>query len=156
MKFFTSSEIAQIIGTSIRQLQYWDDTGLVYPSIMKATGRGTRRLYSELDLLLLKVIKKLLDSGISIQCIRRSISFLQKLLKDSPQVAELVLVSDGHYVYAYKKNDNILGILHKGQQILRLGIGDIVKEAGTQIEHVQNMYNNGIPDKNINLTTTTP
>ena len=154
MKIFTSVEIAKIIGSSVRQLQYWDETGLIYPSIMRATGRGTRRLYSEIDLLLLAIVKRLLDAGMSVQCIRHSITFLQKLLDSRPQLAELVLVSDGSSVYAYHHNDTILGMLHENQQVFRLRLGDLAAEFGDKIGHVYSTYIKNRSDDDISQSAT--
>ena len=150
MKIFTSVEIARIIGSSVRQLQYWDDTGLIYPSIMRAAGKGTRRLYSEVDLLLLTIVKRLLDAGMSVQCIRRSSNFLHKLLRNRSQLAELVLVSDGNSVYAYHHNDNILGLLHESQQVFRLDLGDLVKDIRGRMGHACRTYVENRVGDNIN------
>ena len=51
-------------GITYRQLDYWARTGLLQPSIRAARGSGSQRLYSFRDILVLKVVKKLLDAGV--------------------------------------------------------------------------------------------
>ena len=60
-------------GITYRQLDYWARTGLVEPSVRGATGSGTQRLYGFRDILVLKVVKRLLDTGVSLQQIRVAI-----------------------------------------------------------------------------------
>ena len=57
----------QAVGISYRQLDYWARTSLVVPSIRDASGSGTQRLYSFRDLVVLKVVKRLLDAGVSLR-----------------------------------------------------------------------------------------
>ena len=61
-------------GITYRQLDYWARTGLVEPTVRGATGSGTQRLYSFRDILILKVVKRLLDAGISLQQIRTAVA----------------------------------------------------------------------------------
>ena len=53
-------------GITYRQLDYWARTGLVEPTVRPATGSGTQRLYGFRDILVLRVVKRLLDSGVSL------------------------------------------------------------------------------------------
>ncbi len=95
---YRSSEVAQILGISRRQLQYWAQTDLVGPSIRT---RGGHHRYTFRDLVALKAAKRLIEAGVSVQRIRRSIGALRRML---PQVkhplAELVLVATGDVVLA--------------------------------------------------------
>ena len=70
-------DVTRIVGISYRQLDYWARTGLVRPSIQDAQGSGTQRLYSFQDLALLKLIKRMLDSGVSLQQIRKAMGHAQ-------------------------------------------------------------------------------
>src|SRR5439155_15329070 len=89
-------EVCKVVGISYRQLDYWARTGLVRPSIRDAGGSGTQRLYSFEDLLQLRVVKTLLDTGISLQQIRKAIDYL----KDSERPLQSVtLMSDGARIY---------------------------------------------------------
>ena len=64
-------------GITYRQLDYWARTGLVEPSVRAAHGSGSQRLYGFRDILVLKVVKRLLDSGISLQQIRAAVQHLR-------------------------------------------------------------------------------
>ena len=133
---FTSAETSKITGLSTRRLQYWDKTDLAHPSILKATGQGSRRLYSKQDLFQLRVVKRIIDSGISVQSVRRSLAFLRKLLNGKHSLEDLILVSDGYSIYAYRDDDTILDTLHAGQTILRLALGELLAEIKSQTDHV--------------------
>ena len=63
-------EVCRTIGITYRQLDYWARTGLVTPSIREAGGSGTQRLYSFKDLVQLRVIKKLIDAGVTLQRVK--------------------------------------------------------------------------------------
>src|SRR3981081_4750485 len=74
---FRGPQVCSIVGITYRQLDYWARTGLLRPSISEARGSGTQRRYSYRDLLELKVIKRLLDAGISLPSARRAIVVLR-------------------------------------------------------------------------------
>ena len=69
---FRVPDVVRIVGISYRQLDYWARTGLVRPSVRDAHGSGSQRLYSFQDLALLKLIKRMLDSGVGLQQIRKA------------------------------------------------------------------------------------
>ena len=64
-------------GITYRQLDYWARTGLVEPTVRPASGSGSQRLYGFRDILVLKVVKRLLDTGISLQQIRAAVTHLR-------------------------------------------------------------------------------
>ena len=68
----------QIAGITYRQLDYWARTSLVVPSIRSAAGSGSQRLYSFKDILVLKIVKRLLDTGISLHNIRVAVDHLRQ------------------------------------------------------------------------------
>ena len=78
-------DVCRIVGISYRQLDYWARTGLVTPSIRDAHGSGTQRLYSFQDLVSLKVIKKLLDTGVSLQRVRKAVEHLRSMKRPAPR-----------------------------------------------------------------------
>ena len=84
-------------GITYRQLDYWARTGLVEPSVRPAGGSGTQRLYGFRDILVLKVVKRLLDTGVSLQQIRGAITVLRARGVDD--LAQITLMSDGASVY---------------------------------------------------------
>jgi len=87
----------QVVGITYRQLDYWARTGLVVPSIRSASGSGSQRLYSFKDVLVLKVVKRLLDAGVSLQNIRLAVDHLRA--RGIRDLAGITLLSDGTTVY---------------------------------------------------------
>ena len=75
---FRGPTACQVVGITYRQLDYWARTGLVAPSIRGAAGSGSQRLYSFKDMLVLKVVKRLLDAGVSLQNIRVAVEYLRR------------------------------------------------------------------------------
>ena len=93
-------DVAKIIGISRRQLQYWDETDLVRPESRTPGGHAR---YAFEDLVALKTAKRLIDAGVSVQRIRKSIRALRELLPAVERpLAEVVLVATGDVVLAFK------------------------------------------------------
>jgi DNA-binding transcriptional MerR regulator len=113
-------------GITYRQLDYWARTGLVDPSVRGATGSGTQRLYSFRDILLLKVIKRLLDAGISLQQIRTAVQHLRK--RGTDDLTRVTLMSDGASVYECTSNDEVIDLLQGGQGVFGIAIGGVWRE----------------------------
>ena len=90
-------------GITYRQLDYWARTGLVEPTVRTAGGSGTQRLYSFRDILMLKVVKRLLDTGVSLQNIRTAVSTLRE--RGVADLTQITLMSDGTTVYECASND---------------------------------------------------
>jgi DNA-binding transcriptional MerR regulator len=125
---YSSGEAQRLVGVTQRQLAYWDTTGFIRPTVHVGAGKGSRRLYSYLDLVQLKTAKKLLDAGMSLQAVRKSIAFLQQLPGVDYPLAELVLVSDGRSIYAYRESDVILDVLRRGQLTCWIPMRQVVRE----------------------------
>jgi DNA-binding transcriptional MerR regulator len=113
-------------GITYRQLDYWARTGLVEPSVRSATGSGTQRLYGFRDILVLKVVKRLLDTGVSLQQIRVAISHLRE--RGVEDLAQITLMSDGASVYECTSNDEIIDLLQGGQGVFGIAIGGVWQE----------------------------
>jgi DNA-binding transcriptional MerR regulator len=120
---FRIPDVQKVVGISYRQLDYWARTGLVRPSIRDAGGSGTQRLYSFQDLVELRVIKKLLDAGVSLQRIRRAIEFLRDHLKKSPH--GVTLMSDGSSIYACESPDEVMDLLQRGQGVFGIAVDKV-------------------------------
>ncbi|MFH0410620.1 MerR family transcriptional regulator [Corynebacterium sp. L4756] len=116
----------QVAGITYRQLDYWARTNLVNPSIRNARGSGSQRLYSFKDVLVLKIVKRLLDTGISLQNIRLAVESLRDLGVND--IAELTLVSDGTTVYECRSNDEVIDLLAGGQGVFGIAVPGIMKE----------------------------
>ena len=113
-------------GITYRQLDYWARTGLVEPTVRSATGSGTQRLYSFKDILLLKIIKRLLDAGVSLQQIRIAIDHLR--VRGTDDLTQVTLMSDGASVYECRSADEVIDLLQGGQGVFGIAIGGVWKE----------------------------
>ncbi len=123
---FRGPVACKVVGITYRQLDYWARTGLVEPSIRGATGSGTQRLYSFGDVLVLKVVKRLLDTGVSLQQIRVAVESLRaRGVKDLHQVT---LMSDGATVYECTSNDEVIDLLQGGQGVFGIAVGRVWRE----------------------------
>lgn len=113
-------------GITYRQLDYWARTGLVAPSVRDARGSGSQRLYSFRDVLVLKVVKRLLDTGVSLHNIRVAVELLRARGVDD--LAETTLLSDGSSVYECTSQDEIIDLLAGGQAVFGIAVGRVVRE----------------------------
>lgn len=113
-------------GITYRQLDYWARTGLVEPSVREASGSGTSRLYSFRDILVLKIVKKLLDAGISLQNIRTAIVSLRD--RGVADLAGITLMSDGATVYECTSSDEVIDLLQGGQAVFAIAVGRHVRD----------------------------
>ncbi len=120
-------------GITYRQLDYWARTGLVEPSVRSASGSGSQRLYGFRDILVLKVVKRLLDTGISLQQIRAAVAHLRQ--RGSADLAEVTLMSDGVSVYECTSPDEVVDLLQGGQGVFGIALGRVWREVeGTLAE----------------------
>ena len=113
-------------GITYRQLDYWARTGLVEPSIRPATGSGTQRLYSFRDILVLKVVKRLLDTGVSLQQIRVAVGHLRE--RGVEDLAQITLMSDGASVYECMSADEVIDLVQGGQGVFGIAVGRVWRE----------------------------
>jgi DNA-binding transcriptional MerR regulator len=121
-------------GISYRQLDYWARTGLVEPSIRPAAGSGSQRLYSFRDLVVLRVVKSLLEAGVSLQNIRKAIDTLRAHGVDD--LAGITLISDGTTVYECRSAEEIVDLLQGGQGVFGIAIGGAFKEIKGSLSHL--------------------
>ena len=119
---FRVPDVVRIVGISYRQLDYWARTGLVRPSVQDAHGSGTQRLYSFQDLALLKLIKRMLDSGVGLQQIRKAWGTL-RVLKEPP--LGTTLISDGSRIYAVDSPDAVVDLLAQGQGVFAIAVDKV-------------------------------
>ncbi len=115
-----------VVGISYRQLDYWARTDLVVPSVRDASGSGTQRLYSFRDIVVLKVVKRLLDAGVSLQNIRKAIETVRQWGEDD--LATMTLISDGTTVYECRSAEEVVDLLKGGQGVFGIAIGGAFKE----------------------------
>jgi DNA-binding transcriptional MerR regulator len=113
-------------GITYRQLDYWARTGLVEPSVRAAAGSGSQRLYGFRDILALKIVKRLLDTGISLQQIRTAVAYLRE--QGASDLAQVTLMSDGATVYACTSPDQVVDLLQGGQGVFGIALGRVWQE----------------------------
>jgi DNA-binding transcriptional MerR regulator len=113
-------------GITYRQLDYWARTALVEPSVRAAHGSGSQRLYSFRDILVLKVVKRLLDTGISLQQIRAAVQHLRD--RGTQDLAQVTLMSDGVSVYECTSADEVVDLLQGGQGVFGIALGRVWRE----------------------------
>jgi DNA-binding transcriptional MerR regulator len=113
-------------GITYRQLDYWARTGLVEPSVRAAHGSGSQRLYSFRDILVLKVVKRLLDTGVSLQNIRAAVQHLRD--RGVADLAQITLMSDGASVYECTSADEVIDLVQGGQGVFGIAVGRVWRE----------------------------
>ncbi|HBX09722.1 MAG: MerR family transcriptional regulator [Candidatus Microthrix sp.] len=115
---YSGKRTAEIVGISYRQLDYWARTDLLRPSLSDATGSGSRRRYSYRDLLELKVIKSLLDSGIKLEQVRNVFSYVKERLGEDVTTANLVIQGTSSVLAG--DGDELVDVLRNGQGVLNV------------------------------------
>jgi DNA-binding transcriptional MerR regulator len=113
-------------GITYRQLDYWARTGLVEPSVRPAHGSGTQRLYSFRDVAVLKIVKRLLDTGVSLQNIRTAVRHLRS--RDLADLPRMTLMCDGATVYECTSPDEVVSLLQGGQGVFGIAVGVVWRE----------------------------
>jgi DNA-binding transcriptional MerR regulator len=116
----------RVAGITYRQLDYWARTGLVEPSVRGAAGSGSQRLYGFRDILVLKVVKRLLDTGVSLQQIRTAVTHLRE--RGVEDLGELTLMSDGASVYECTSPDEVIDLVQGGQGVFGIAVGRVWRE----------------------------
>lgn len=122
-------------GITYRQLDYWARTGLVEPSIRTATGSGSARLYGFRDILVLKIVKRLLDAGVSLQNIRTAVEHLRN--RGVTELESITLMSDGASIYECASPDEIVDLLAGGQGVFGIAVGRVWHEVEGSLATLQ-------------------
>jgi DNA-binding transcriptional MerR regulator len=133
---FRGPQVCTLIGITYRQLDYWARTGLLRPSIADARGSGTQRRYSYHDVLELKVIKQLLDAGISLQRARRAVECMRHGLGGDLAATNLVLVgSDSVLTHS---DGEVVDLLKGGQGVINIvPLSGVVEELNADILRIE-------------------
>jgi DNA-binding transcriptional MerR regulator len=132
---FTSYQACRLTGCTPRQLRYWDHIGLVSPSVQRTGGRpGVPRLYSFRDLVALRVVKSLLDGGMSLQRVRRAWRFLSERAGLESHLSEVKLITDGKSIFKVcRREGEILDALREGQMAFFVAIDEIVRSVDSEV-----------------------
>lgn len=126
---FNSRSVVKITGIKTRQLDYWDRTHLIKPSVREASGYGSVRLYSFNDIVQLKVVMMLRDKGISLQKIRKALSYLKKNMPEVQEpLAELKFLTDGETVFVITRDKKKILDTLKNQFVFSFALGEIMEE----------------------------
>ncbi len=133
---FSGRKTAEVVGISYRQLDYWARTDLVTPSLAEARGSGSRRMYSYRDLLELKVIKTLLDSGLKLESVRQVFSYMREQLGEDISSANLVI--SGRTSVLVRSGEELIDVLQQGQGVLNvLALAGVKDEIDAKIHELR-------------------
>ena len=126
---FTAQQAQALTGCTHHQLRYWDRVALVSPTIQGTGGRpGVRRLYSFRDLVALRVVRSLLDNGMSLQRVRRAWDYLRRNADMEGHLAEVKLVTDGQTIFRIARDDGqLMDALREGQLAFFVAIDEITR-----------------------------
>lgn len=113
-------------GITYRQLDYWARTGLVTPSVRGAAGSGTQRLYGFRDILVLRIVKRLIDTGVSLPNIRAAVDHLAT--RSGEDLAGLTIMSDGASIYECRSADEVVDLVRGGQGVFGIAVGSVWRE----------------------------
>lgn len=136
---FTADQASKLTGCTPHQLRYWDRVGLVKPSIQNTGGRpGIRRLYSFRDLVALRVVRSLLDNGMSLQRVRRAWEYLRREGAMDEHLAQVKLVTDGVSIFRVSHDDGeLLDALREGQLAFFVAIDEIARDVEEDVTYFE-------------------
>jgi DNA-binding transcriptional MerR regulator len=133
---YRAPQVCKIVGITYRQLDYWARTGLLQPSIQSARGSGSQRLYSFSDVVQLRVVKRLLDAGMSLNKIRQAMEILGDQLHSPTPLTDVTLLSDGATIYAAHSADEVVDVFRRGQGVFGIAVGPIQAELEGEIHRL--------------------
>lgn len=133
---FRAPQVCKIVGITYRQLDYWARTDLIVPSLQTAHGSGSQRLYSFQDIVQLRVVKRLLDAGMSLKKIRQAMDLLRAQLQSDSPLADVTLLSDGVTIYAAHSADEVVDVFRRGQGVFGIAIGPVQAELEGEIHRL--------------------
>jgi len=122
---YRAPQVCKLVGITYRQLDYWARTKLITPSLKQANGSGTHRLYSFTDVVQLKVLKRLLDAGMSLKRIRSAVELLRDELDTDKPLDDVTLLSDGTTIYAANTMQEVVDVFSGGQGVFGIAVGPV-------------------------------
>lgn len=136
---FTAEQASRLSNCTHHQLRYWDRVGLVSPSIQSTGGRpGVRRLYSFRDLVALRVVRSLLDNGMSLQRVRRAWDYLRREGDMDNHLSDVKLVTDGQTIFHVGNDEGeLMDALRQGQLAFFVAIDEIAREVEEDVTHFE-------------------
>ena len=133
---YRAPQVCKLVDITYRQLDYWARTDLITPSVQAAQGSGSQRLYSFADIIQLKVVKRLLDAGMSLKKIRQAIEILAAQLETDTPLADVTLLSDGSTIYAAHNPSEVVDVFRRGQGVFGIAVGPVHDELKGQIHEL--------------------
>jgi DNA-binding transcriptional MerR regulator len=133
---FRAPQVCKIVGITYRQLDYWARTDLIVPSLQTAQGSGSQRLYSFQDVVQLRVVKRLLDAGMSLKKIRTAMDLLRDQLRSENPLTDVTLLSDGTTIFAAHSADEVVDVFRRGQGVFGIAVGPVQAELEGEIHRL--------------------
>jgi DNA-binding transcriptional MerR regulator len=133
---FRAPQVCSIVGITYRQLDYWARTDLLVPSLQTAQGSGSQRLYSFQDIVQLRVVKRLLDAGMSLKKIRQAMDLLRAQLQSESPLSDVTLLSDGSTIYAAHSADEVVDVFRRGLGVFGIAVGPLQAELEGEIHRL--------------------
>ena len=133
---YRAPQVCNLVGITYRQLDYWARTGLILPSLQTAQGSGSQRLYDFGDIVQLKVVKKLLDAGMSLKKIRTAMDILREQLQSENPLSDVTLLSDGATIYAAHSPSEVFDVFQRGQGVFGIAVGPLEEELVGEIHRL--------------------
>jgi DNA-binding transcriptional MerR regulator len=126
---YATRDVSRITGLTLRQLDYWDRTHFIKPTVCDAAGRGSMRLYSFSDLVQLRVARGLIGRGVTLQKVRKALHYLRRHMPDVSQpLSELQFLTDGETIFVLTRDrEVIVDTLRSGQVVFAIALGDMVE-----------------------------
>lgn len=143
---FRSPQVCKVVGITYRQLDYWDRTGLLGPSLQVAAGSGTQRLYTFQDIVTLRVVKRLKDAGTSLHKIRQAFDQLGIEVGEDWREKDITLLSDGTTIYAATSPEEVVDLLQKGQGVFGIAVRPVHDEVRGEIYRLYPDHADEVPD----------
>lgn len=123
---YSGTTAAKAAGITYRQLDYWDRQGIVRPSIREARGSGSQRQYAFSDIAKLRLVKRLLDTGVSLQKVKKALEFLERDLRIP--IHEAIVVGAGKTIVAVTSPDEVIDLLNRGQAMFAVSVRNVYEE----------------------------
>lgn len=126
---YLSREVVRIVGITYRQLDYWDRSGFIRPSIQPTRGRGKARIYSEEDLVALRIAKRMKQERLSLAKMRRALSYLKRALSSSQRsLAAATFLTDGKKVFHLTANPGVVvDVTSRGQLVFAFALHNFLR-----------------------------
>ncbi|MDY5584919.1 MAG: MerR family transcriptional regulator [Arcanobacterium sp.] len=131
---YRAPAVCKVVGITYRQLDHWDRTGFVSPTIRRATGSGSQRLYSFRDILVLRAVKRLIDAGVSVHQARNAMQQVAEY--GIEELSAVTFMSDGASVYLCTSDDEVIDLINGGQGVFGIALGRVWREVEGSLSEI--------------------